>query len=344
VLVREAQRTDASEWLRLRSLLWPDGAHDHAPEISAFFEGKGRGIDVVFVAAEGERLVGLLEVSIRSYAEGCTSDRVAYLEGWYVDEASRGRGVGRALVEAAESWARKERITEMASDTEVANDASASAHAALGFEEVEAIRVFRKNLLRAELLGMAERDARVRSELASDGSLFHGYHSGMEAVHRENARRLEAIVSAHGWPGRSLVGEDGEEAAWLILQHAIGEPELQRKGLRWLEEAARAGEAPAWQAATLKDRIRAFEGRKQLYGTQVGWKDDGTLGPDPDIEELEGADERRRRVGLSDLEASLARHREEARRSGEKPPDDLARFRRERDAWARRVGWRKNEP
>src|SRR5688572_30331260 len=92
--------------------------------------------------------------------------------------------------------------------------------------------------LREELLALAADDRKVRAELVADGTLFGGYHPRLEAVHQHNARRLDEIIDVHGWPVASTVGDDGAEAAWLILQHAIGNPPLQRKGLRLLKEAA----------------------------------------------------------------------------------------------------------
>jgi len=76
--------------------------------------------------------------------------------------------------------------------------------------------------LREQLVAMAAEDARVRAELAATGELFRGYAPRMEDVHRRNARDLLAIVREHGWPGRTLVGEEAMHAAWLVLQHAIG--------------------------------------------------------------------------------------------------------------------------
>ena len=64
-------------------------------------------------------------------------------------------------------------------------------------------------VLSAELIAMAEEDQRVRSRLAESGDLFDGYNVEMEAVHVRNATRLKQIIALHGWPGRSLVGEDG---------------------------------------------------------------------------------------------------------------------------------------
>ena len=91
--------------------------------------------------------MGFAELSIRNYAEECVTDRVAYLEGWYVDAEWRRRGVGKALIEAAESWARAQGCTEFGSDALLENETSAAAHLALGFEETVQIRCFRKQLV-----------------------------------------------------------------------------------------------------------------------------------------------------------------------------------------------------
>jgi len=187
--------------------------------------------------------------------------------------------------------------------------------------------------LPGELLAMAAEDRRVGDELAAEGTLFDGYHPRMEAVHRRNAARLKAVLDRQGWPGASLVGAEAAEAAWLVAQHAIGEPDFQRRCLRLLQEAAARGEVPAWQPAMLEDRVRMFEGRPQRYGTQLEPDDEGRFRPYP-IEDPEHVEERRRRVGLEPLSVRLAR-------AGRVPvPKDPARFERNYEAWLRRVGWR----
>ena len=102
---------------------------------------------MVLLAEDGHgRPVGFVELSLRAYAEGCQSDNVAYVEGWYVGPEVRGRGVGRALIEAAEDWARSQECTELASDAQLDDAASAAAHEAVGFSDVGQIRCFRKVL------------------------------------------------------------------------------------------------------------------------------------------------------------------------------------------------------
>lgn len=119
---------------------------------------------------------------------------------------------------------------------------------------------------------MRAEDERVRREISESGELGGSYVPRMEAVHIRNAHRLREVIAALGWPDEIIAGADGAEAAWLIVQHAIGEPEFQREMLGLLQSCADAKRIPAWHAAYLEDRIAMHEGRPQRYGTQ--WLDD----------------------------------------------------------------------
>ena len=143
-------------------------------------------------------------------------------------------------------------------------------------------RTLRMNeMLRDELLEMVRRDRKVRAELVDSGELFGGYEPRMARVHERNARRLRRIIESVGWPGTDLVGPDGAEAAWIVLQHAIAEPDLLRRAQPLLKDAAREGRASPRHAALLEDRIRFFEGRPQRYATQFDWDAEGNLSPAP---------------------------------------------------------------
>jgi hypothetical protein len=190
--------------------------------------------------------------------------------------------------------------------------------------------------LHNELLALEAEDLRIRAQLAGDGSGFQGYRPTMEAIHRRNAARLRAIITEFGWPGRLLVGDEGAKAAWRIAQHAIGEPGFQRNCLALLQVAATRRDVPAWQPACLEDRIRLFEGRGQLYGTQFEPDAEGYSVPSL-IDDPEHVDERRRRVGLR----PLAERMKQAEWSEPMSPEARATFDREYLAWLRRVGWRK---
>jgi aminoglycoside 6'-N-acetyltransferase I len=146
IRVRPATSSDASAWLRMRCALWPEGSEsEHRREIEQFFVGKLRQPLATLLALNSSGdAVGFAELSIRSYAEDCATDHVAYLEGWYVVPDVRRQGVGKALVRAAEDWGRSQGCTEFASDALSDNHVSAAAHRALGFQETAQIRCFRK--------------------------------------------------------------------------------------------------------------------------------------------------------------------------------------------------------
>jgi aminoglycoside 6'-N-acetyltransferase I len=149
VTIRPIEPGDHSEWLRMRCQLWPGADADHAEETRAYLQALAEGApppDVVLVSEASQGgLDGFVEISVRSYAEGCEGP-APYIEGWFVDAAARGRGVGRGLVQAAEDWARAQGYRELASDAALGNEASQRAHLALGFEEVERAVQYRKSL------------------------------------------------------------------------------------------------------------------------------------------------------------------------------------------------------
>jgi aminoglycoside 6'-N-acetyltransferase I len=138
---------DRVVWIAMRDALWPDSRDTHAADVERFFSGQAREPLAVLLARDDhQRALGFAELSIRPYAEGCTTDNVAFLEGWFVMPQARGRGVGRALLAASEEWARSQGCSELASDAEADNEASIAAHLALGFSDEGLVRCFSKKL------------------------------------------------------------------------------------------------------------------------------------------------------------------------------------------------------
>jgi aminoglycoside 6'-N-acetyltransferase I len=148
--IRLAGAADLKGVLRLATALWPDDpAREQRPHLRAVLAGKPQSTLplVLFVADDGGALCGFVEVGLRSHADGCDGRRaVGFVEGWFVVAERRGQGIGRALIKAAEAWARDQGCREMASDTWADNEASARAHEALGFAVVDRCINFRKPL------------------------------------------------------------------------------------------------------------------------------------------------------------------------------------------------------
>jgi hypothetical protein len=150
--------------------------------------------------------------------------------------------------------------------------------------------------LRRELLRMAEQDQAVREEMTRSGwdHPDPGIAARMAAVDAQNTARVREIFKQHGWPDPGLVGVDGAEATFLLVQHA--EPSFQKEMLPLVEKAFRAGGLRGQSYALLKDRVLVAEGKPQIYGTQTKLKGKDFI-PAPIADEA-NLDKRRAEVGL----------------------------------------------
>lgn len=164
--------------------------------------------------------------------------------------------------------------------------------------------------LRADLLRRVERDQVARRKTieqarqAAQAGQPAGAGSDIALVDGENLPWFRAVVAKGGWPGRSAVGEDGANAAWLLAQHADRDPAFQRQCLDLLTVAADEGEATKSQVAYLTDRVLLAEGKLQEFGTQTTAQD-GQWAPRR-LRDAENVDQLRAAMSLGPLAEYLA--------------------------------------
>lgn len=145
-----------------------------------------------------------------------------------------------------------------------------------------------------QLIEMARKDLSLREKLLKAGKLSGGYHPEMEKIHRAHAEQLREIISEIGFPTVSKVGKKASDAAWLIIQHSIGEPELMKKCLAIMDENSE--DINLTNKAYLYDRIQVFQSKPQKYGTQL--TADGAIYP---VENKENLNQEREKVNLPTL-------------------------------------------
>jgi hypothetical protein len=165
--------------------------------------------------------------------------------------------------------------------------------------------------LRAELVQRADEDQKARRQLldlqARAGSKdaeaarkeVESAAKKMQEIDTRNTAWLKGVVDKHGWPGKSLVGTDGAQKAWLLVQHADQDRAFQKRCLALLGGAVRKGDASPDHMAYLTDRVRVADQEKQVYGTQFR-EVSGKMEPFP-IEDEANVDRRRKEVGLPPL-------------------------------------------
>ncbi|MBV8326062.1 DUF6624 domain-containing protein [Chryseobacterium sp.] len=110
-----------------------------------------------------------------------------------------------------------------------------------------------------------EKKDRLLAELNIDKEEFEKKSWKLVAEHDSiNMQKIEHIISQYGYPGKTLVGEPTNQAAWYVIQHSknIG------KYLPLIKEAGKKNEIPLIWVAMMEDRYLMYENKEQIYGTQ----------------------------------------------------------------------------
>jgi len=189
-----------------------------------------------------------------------------------------------------------------------------------------------------KIIRLKNEDIQLRDQRIQNGELGEGYNEEMKKLHNENASVLNDIINEIGYPTIDKVGEEGSEAAWLIIQHAIGQPNFMRKCAKLLENAVLKNKANPINLAYLTDRIAVFEGKPQRYGIQFDWNKNGELCP-CFFDDLIKVNQRRKSIGLNTLEEQTEIIRISAKKENQSPPINFDKRKREMDAWKKSVGW-----
>ncbi len=215
--VRRIEAADSAQVAEWKRTLWGDDGVDEVDETVFVWE------------SETGALGGFASVSVRPWADGCEEAPVPYLEGWYVAEGLRLQGIGRALVQAAEDWARKAGFAELGSDARLDNPVGLRAHRRLGFEPTEQLQLFRKSLEPAE----PEAPVRVEPHTGSRADLRPLFE-----LAEDSAAQLDSYLDA----GRVLVAVQGEQIVGHLQLTATGAAdEIEIKNMAVLETHRRLG-------------------------------------------------------------------------------------------------------
>lgn len=192
--------------------------------------------------------------------------------------------------------------------------------------------------LATKIVALKKADLNLRDQLLQAGQLNDGYNEEMAQLHNHNAKALDAIIDEIGYPTIDKVGKEGSEAAWLVIQHAIGQPAFMKKCAKLLEEAVDENQANPKSLAYLTDRIAVFEGKPQHYGTQFDWDEQGEMSPQP-FDDMDEVNRRRKSAGFNTLKEQTELMRRRAKAENQFPPVDFEERRRGYEEWKRKVGW-----
>ncbi len=153
---------------------------------------------------------------------------------------------------------------------------------------------------------MHEDSPEIRAELGKKMGLTEAEYSGdlwkmQVVIDSANMEYVENIFTTVGYPGKSMVGEPTNTAAWNVLQHSnkIG------TYLPLIKKAGAEGEIPMTLVAMMEDRYLMHEGKPQVYGTQGRMQEDEKfIWP---IENPETVNERRKKAGFDETIEAYAK-------------------------------------
>jgi hypothetical protein len=191
-----------------------------------------------------------------------------------------------------------------------------------------------------KIIDLKNADLALRSKLVQSVQRSEGYNEEMKDLHNRNAKILSDIIDTIGYPTIDKVGKEANEAAWLVIQHSIGQPEFMKKSAELLKSAGDENKADPKSLAYLTDRIAVLEGKPQLYGTQFDWDKHGNLSPNL-FDDLNKVNERRKSIGLNTIEEQTEIMREQVKSENQSPPKDFEKRKQEIEQWKKNVGWTK---
>ena len=126
-----------------------------------------------------------------------------------------------------------------------------------------------------------------------------------DSVFITHQTRLKEIFDKYGFVGFDLVGEEGSQNFWLMVQHSDHNPDFQREVLEKMKVEVDKGNAKPSNYGLLVDRVNLNTGKPQIYGTQVDYNFDIAQAFPKNLADSANVNERRKSVGLEPLEEYL---------------------------------------
>ncbi|GEN75301.1 DUF6624 domain-containing protein [Chryseobacterium hagamense] len=160
--------------------------------------------------------------------------------------------------------------------------------------------------LQTELLAIFEEDQKYRIQMNEIQKKFGPESKEMQDLWKitnqtdsVNLLKVKKILDENGWVGKEKVGAQANSTLFLVIQHA--DLETQKKYLPMMKEAVTRGNASPGSLALLIDRIEIREGRKQIYGSQIGTNPNNKAFYVLPLADPDNVDKRRAEVGLAPI-------------------------------------------
>jgi hypothetical protein len=170
-------------------------------------------------------------------------------------------------------------------------------------EKLDIIEVHYDKPLQQELISIYNEDQAIRKEFMAVYKEFGSGNRKVDSIGRImnykdslNLIKVIQILDTKGWVSKDFVGSQGNLTLFLVIQHS--NLKTQQKYLPIMREAVKKGNANSSSLALLEDRVALGEGKKQIYGSQIGRNPNTQKEYILPLEDPGNVDKRREEVGL----------------------------------------------
>ncbi len=144
----------------------------------------------------------------------------------------------------------------------------------------------------------------IRDQFGINSSELIQFLKKIEAKDSLNLIQVDDILNNYGWLSAIEVGDTASMTIFLVVQHS--NLTNRSKYLPIMRDAVKRGKAKPKHLALLEDRVALEQGKKQIYGSQIGFNIIDSTNYVLPLEDPENVDKRRSAVGLEPIAEYVA--------------------------------------
>jgi hypothetical protein len=143
----------------------------------------------------------------------------------------------------------------------------------------------------------------IQRQVSSDSISF--YEKKEFQTFERHIPFIKNIVKKNGFPTFEKVGKESSTRFFILIQHSDKDVKFQEKMLPLIKKQVDKKQAKGSNYAYLFDRIQINNGKEQLYGTQLGYDNEGNPFS-KNLKDKENVNKRRAEFDMETLEEYLA--------------------------------------
>ncbi len=173
-------------------------------------------------------------------------------------------------------------------------------------KEVHRVEADYDKHLQTKLLAIFDDDQIIRQQYIAAKQEFGQQSKQVDSLGRImifkdsiNLIQVTGILDKYGWVGADKIGSRANQTLFLVIQHS--DLKTQEKYLPMMREAVKNKKADPASLALLEDRVLLGQGKRQIYGSQIGYYPETNEYYVQPLNDPDNVDKLRAEVGLGSI-------------------------------------------